>query len=40
MTEKDFFKLNNFKFEGFDYLKVSLEIYNKDEFIKKIKKYV
>ncbi len=36
MTEKDFFKINQFNLKKIDYLKVSLEITDKEEFIKKI----
>jgi len=38
MTEKDFFKLNNFNLDNINYLKVSLEIPNKKDIINEIKK--
>ena len=38
MTEKDFFKMNNFKIRKIDYLRVSLQIYDKEKLINKIKK--
>ena len=38
MTEKDFFKIKNFQFKAIGYLKVSLEIDNKEEFLNLIKK--
>jgi len=38
MTEKDYYKIEHFKIEHVNYLKVSLEIENKTEFLKKIKK--
>ena len=38
MTEKDFFKLSNFNFNEFNYLKVNLEINNKKELIDRIRK--
>lgn len=38
MTEKDFFKINNFKIRKIDYLRVSLQIYDKEKLINKIKK--
>ena len=38
MTEKDFFKINNFKIKKIDYLRVSLQIYDKEKLINKIKK--
>ena len=37
MTEKDFFKINKFKFNNLDYLKVSLKLNNKDKLIDRIK---
>ncbi len=37
-TEKDFFKLNNFKLENLNYLKVSLEIKNKEKLLSRINK--
>ena len=36
MTEKDYYKINDYKFEDVDYLKVSLEIDNKVKFLEKI----
>ena len=33
MTEKDFFKVNNFNLDNINYLKVSLEIPNKKDII-------
>ena len=38
MTEKDFFKVNNFNLNNINYLKVSLEIPNKKDIINEIKK--
>ena len=38
MTEKDFFKVNNFNLDNINYLKVSLEIPNKKDIINEIKK--
>lgn len=38
MTEKDFFKINNFNLNNINYLKVSLEIPNKKDIINEIKK--
>ncbi len=38
MTEKDFFKVNKFKIANINYLKVSLEILKKDEFLQIINK--
>ena len=38
MTEKDFFKVNNFDINEINYLKVSLEIQNKEKFLNRIKK--
>lgn len=40
MTEKDFFKVNNFGLSDLNYLKVSLNIINKQNLINKIKKYL
>lgn len=40
MTEKDYYKINNYVLDKVDYLKVSLEIKNKNELINKIKMYV
>lgn len=37
MTEKDYFKVNKYKFEKINYLKVSLEIYEKENFMNKVK---
>ena len=37
MTEKDYFKINNFNLKNINYLKVSLEI-NKKEILNKINK--
>ena len=36
MTEKDYFKINNYKLEKINYLKVLLEINEKEKFIKKL----
>ena len=38
MTEKDYFKIKDFKIDKIGYLKVSLEINEKDKFIKRINK--
>ena len=38
MTEKDFFKVNNFNLNNINYLRVSLEIPNKKDIINEIKK--
>ncbi len=38
MTEKDFFKINDFGFTEVNYLKVSLEIHNKEKLIERIKR--
>ena len=38
MTEKDYFKVNKFGLSNLNYLKVSLEIYNKEKLFNKIKK--
>ena len=38
-TEKNYIKIKNFKIDGFDYLKVTLDIYDKNKFIKTIKKF-
>ena len=38
MTEKDFFKIKKFKFKNLDYLKVFLEIKEKEKLINRIKK--
>ncbi len=37
MTEKDYFKINSYKLEKIDYLKISLEIEEKAKFIDKVK---
>ncbi len=34
MTEKDYYKINHFKFKELNFLKISLEINNKEEFLK------
>ena len=36
-TEKDFHRIKNFKIENIEYLKLKLEIQNKDEFINHLK---
>ena len=36
MTEKDYFKLKDFKLDNCDYLKVNLEINKKQKLLKKI----
>ena len=36
MTEKDYYKINHYKLKKINYLKVSLEIYNKEKLFKKI----
>ena len=38
MTEKDFYKVNKFEIPNINYLKVSLEILKKDEFLKIVNK--
>ena len=38
MTEKDFFKIKDFKLQNINYLKVSLEIERKDNLIKILNK--
>ena len=38
MTEKDFFKINNFKFKKINYLKISLKIKYKEKLLNKINK--
>ena len=40
MTEKDFFKVYNFGLSDLNYLKVSLNIINKQNLMNKIKKYL
>ena len=37
MTEKDYFKIKDYKINGIDYLKVSLKIDNDDQLISLIK---
>ena len=39
MTEKDYYKINNFKISNISFLKVSLEIENENAFMKKIKEF-
>ena len=34
MTEKDYFKIRNFNIDNINYLKVSLEIHEQQNFIK------
>ena len=36
MTEKDYFRIKEFNLEEIEFLKVELEIKNKDQLIKKI----
>jgi tetraacyldisaccharide 4'-kinase len=36
MTEKDYYKINHYKLKKINYLRVSLEIYNKEKLFKKI----
>ena len=38
MTEKDYFKIKDFKIDKIEYFKVSLEIDEKEKFIKTIVK--
>ena len=38
MTEKDYYKIKDFKFDKIDYLKISLEVNKKEEFINKVNK--
>jgi tetraacyldisaccharide-1-P 4'-kinase len=38
MTEKDYFKVNKFKIDKVNYLKVSLEILKKNEFMNIVSK--
>ena len=38
MTEKDFFKIKQFNLKNVDYLKVSLDIIEKEKLINRIKK--
>ena len=40
MTEKDFFKIDEFKLKDIDYLKVTLEIENKEGLLNKIKEHI
>ena len=40
MTEKDFFKIDKFNIQGLNYLQVSLEISEKEKFMKEIKKII
>lgn len=40
MTEKDFFKVNKFKFKQLNYLRISLQIDRKKEFFNKLKKAI
>ena len=37
MTEKDYFKVNKYKLETVNYLKVTLEINEKEKFLNKVK---
>ncbi len=39
-TEKDFFKIEDFKLSEFNYLKVSLQIFEKEKLLYKIKNYL
>ena len=39
MTEKDFFKVHNFKIKDLSYLKVKLEIKNREKFFNRLKKF-
>ena len=39
-TEKDFFKIEDFKLNEFNYLKVSLQIFEKEKLLYKIKNYL
>ena len=36
MTEKDYYRIKKYNFDGIDYLKLKLEIDNKDQLINKI----
>ena len=38
MTEKDYYKIKDFNFKEVQYLKVNLEIKNKDQFLREINK--
>ena len=40
MTEKDYFKFNNFEIKNINYLKVSLKINDEESFVKAINNYV
>lgn len=40
MTEKDYYKIKNFKLKKINFLKVSLKIHQKEEFLKFIKKSI
>ncbi len=37
MTEKDYFKVNKYNLDKINYLKVTLEIYEKEKFLSKVK---
>ena len=37
MTEKDYYKINDFKLKELDYIKVSLEINQKEKLLNKIR---
>ena len=39
MTEKDYFKINNYKLENINYLKISLKIYEMEKFINTISSF-
>ena len=39
MTEKDYFKINNYKLENINYLKISLKIYEMEKFINSISSF-
>ena len=39
-TEKDFFKIEDFKLNEFKYLKVSLQLFEKEKLLNKIKNYL
>ena len=39
MTEKDFFKVNKFNLDKIKYIKISLEIQNREEFFLRLKRY-
>ena len=38
MTEKDYYKVKEFNFKEVQYLKVNLEVKNKDRFLREINK--